>query len=264
MLARTHARDVRAQLAMRLADVCERELNEATRAIVALGLWAEADSANPRPHRRLRPLLQAAQRERELLATLDALSRLEASVRRNRSHATAAAELSRTKLGDSDGAFRRLVPLIAEAHPKADRALLALAVLSGRLDELYQLLERAQPHDTLVQWLRERVAAEPDAGVRAGLLRRMARTSGRAARRRRRRGGGVGELLQLEEDVEALSFMRAQALQRDDAELLGQCLRRLATLEQDRGEKRDLLYEYGHLLRARLGRPARRRWCCAR
>jgi tetratricopeptide (TPR) repeat protein len=256
MLARTPERELRTQLAMRLADVCERELHEAARAIVALGLWAEADAGDPQPHRRLRPLLLAAQRERELLATLDALSRLEDDREAQIEATLAAAELSRIKLDDSDGAFRRLVPLLAEAHPRADRALLSLAVLTGRLDELYQLLERVNRHDTLVLWLRERVAAEPEPSARAALLRRMARTLAGPLDDDAGAEVAWAELLQFEEDVEALSFIRAQALQRDDAELLGQCLRRLSALEHDRGEKRDLLYEYGHLLRARLGRPA--------
>ena len=131
MLARTaDARGARAAR-KRLADVCERELHDATRAIVALGLWAEAEPGDPQPHRRLRPLLLAAQRERELLATLDALSRLEDDREAQIEATLAAAELSRAKLGDSEGAFRRLVPLLAEAHPKADRALLSLAVLAA-------------------------------------------------------------------------------------------------------------------------------------
>ena len=62
-------------------------------------------------------------------------------------------------------------------------------------------------------------------------------------------------LLALQEDREALSFVRAFALQHDDVERLADTLHRLAAIEQDPTEKRDLGYEHGRLLHTRLGKP---------
>jgi tetratricopeptide (TPR) repeat protein len=256
MFARSADSVTRIALASRLADVCERELHDAPRAIDALLRFSSVDPQNPEPHRRLHPLLRAAGRDHELLASLDALSHLEPGLAAQIEATLAAAELARTRLDDVEGAWHRLVPLLPEAHPKADRALHSLAVLTQRLDALYAELERVNRHDTLALWLRERIGAEPDPRVRAALFRRMARTLAGPLDDDRGAEDAWSQLLSLEEDAEALSFLRAQALQRDDVELLGNCLPRMAALEQDRAEKRDLLYEYGHLLRARLARPA--------
>jgi hypothetical protein len=256
LLGRTRGQDEQRELARRLSDVCEHELRDAERAIKALARFSEIDPYDPEPHRRLHPLLRAAGRERELLQSLDALSRLEPDRPAQIAATLAAADLARTALQDPAGAWQRLLPLLPDAHPHADRALHSLAVLNGWLDQLYVELERIKRHDTLVLWLRERIGAEPDPLVRAPLLRHMARTLAGPLGDDAGAEQAFAALLALEEDAEALEFLRARALQRDDAELLAGCLSRLAALEQDPTEKRDLLFDYGHLLRARLNRPA--------
>lgn len=256
LLERTDVAEARIPLAARLADVCERELRDATRAIGALHAWAQSDVGAPEPHRRLRPLLQAAGRDRELLATLDALAAAESDPRAQIEATLAASALAHGQLGDSEGAWRRLVPLVPAAERHADQALVLLALETQRQDELYALLEQARRYGTLVDLLRQRVGTEPDQSTRVSLFRRMARTLQGPLDDERGAEQAWSGLLQIVEDVEALQFMRAQAMQRDDMERLGDSLRRLAALESDPGERRDLLYEYGHLLHARLGRHA--------
>jgi tetratricopeptide (TPR) repeat protein len=256
MLARARDAPTRAQLAARLAEVCEHELRDPSRTVTALQAFAQADPDNPEPHRKLRPQLQAAGRQRELLATLDALCRTEPQAEARIEATLAAATLAQNQLGDLEGAWQRLLPLLPEAEPRVDRALYALATEARRQDELYRLLEQAGRYDTLVEWLSQRIALEPDNSVKASLYRRMAHTFEGPLGDEEGASDAWSRLLKLEENAEALGFMRGLALRRDDMPALGDCLRRLAALEQESNEKRDLLYEYGHLLRSRLGRAS--------
>lgn len=256
MLTREHEPSAFIQLVKQLADVYELELQDSARATVALNKWAAAAPADPEPHRRLRPHLQASGSHRELLAALDALAELEPDSTAKLEATLAAADLARGKLGEPRAAWDRLAPLLPLAQPRVDRALHLIAIETQRLDELYALLEQAERHDTLVEWLNQRVQHEPNRAVVVALYRRMARNLAGALDDETHAEAAWIKLLENIEDAEGLNFLRAQALRRDDMALLSDCLRRLSALELDPREKRDLLYEHGHLLRARLDRPA--------
>ncbi len=255
-LARAGEPAEQVDLAARLSEVCLRELGDTQRAAFALQRWAQADPDDPEPHRRLRPILQGAGQERELLASLDALARTEDSEHARIEATLAAASLARNALKDVEAAWQRLAPLLPDADPRIDQALYALAMEAGRQDELYSLLEQAGRHETLAEWLNQRIALERSDPRKAELYRRLAHVLGGPLQDEEAAAQAWARLLKLQEDAEALGFLRAQALRRDDMALLCDCLKRLAALEPDVSEKRDLLYEYGHLLRARLGRPA--------
>lgn len=256
MLARERRPDAYVTLARRLADVYELELQDSARSISALNKWAAAAPTDPEPHRRLRPHLQAGGMHRELLTTLDALAQLEKDPQARIDATLAAADLARAKLGEPQAAWQRLTPLVPLSQPRVDRALHLIAIETQRLDELYALLEQANRHDTLVEWLNQRVQHEPNRAVVVALYRRMARNLAGPLDDDAAAESAWLKLLESSEDAEGLNFLRAQALRRDDMQLLSDCLRRLAALELDPREKRDLLYEHGHLLRARLDRPA--------
>jgi tetratricopeptide (TPR) repeat protein len=256
MLQREREPGSRESITKRLADVYEVELQDGAKAIVALKTWAEVAPTSAEPHRRLRPHLQAKGRNQELLQSLDALARLETDAQAKLDATLAAAELARSKLGDPQAAWQRLAPLLPSAQPRVDRALHLIAIETQRLDELYALLEQANRYGTLVEWLYQRVPHEPNRAVVMALYRRMGRNLAGPLDDEAAAETAWVKLLEISEDAEALNFIRGQALRRDDMELLSDCLRRLAALELDPREKRDLLYEHGHLLRARLDRPA--------
>lgn len=255
MLARTQDPGARVALAARLADLCEQELADPARAIAALQAWAGADPHDPTPQRRARPLLSAAHRDAELLACLDALAKIEPDDAARLEATLASAAVARNQLRDSDGAWNRLLPYFPAAHSQVDQALYTLATESGRYDELYAVLEQSRRYETLATWLGQRVVHERGE-LRAALLRRLARTLAGPLEDANRAEQAWSQLLAVQEDVEALSFIRTYALQRDDVARLADALRRLSLLESDPIERRDLMYEHGHVLRARLGRPA--------
>ena len=245
----------RTTYAARLADVYA-ELGDAKRGITALQKWLETDASNPEPHRRLRPLLEAAGRWQELLATLDALATLEPDARAGIEATVAAAGVAADKLRDRDGAWRRLVPLVTHADASADAAIADLAANLERLDELYALMERAERYGALVSLLQARAQREPQKERRADVFRRMARIAVRRLDDDERATAAWRSLLLIEEDAEALRYLHARARRRDEPEAQAECLARLAAIEKDPAERRDLLFERGHLLRMRLGRPA--------
>lgn len=251
-----HATDAatRTSYAERLANTYA-QLGDAKRGITALQKWLETDASNPEPHRRLHPLLEAAGRWQELLSTLDALATLEPDARAGIAATVAAARVASEKLRDRDGAWRRLVPLVSHADPAADAAIADLAADLGRLDELYASMERAERYGALVSLLQVRAQREPQKERRADVFRRMARIAVRRLDDDERATAAWRSLLLIEEDAEALRYLHARARRRDEAEAQADCLARLAAIEKDPAERRDLLFERGHLLRMRLGRP---------
>jgi len=150
-LAATEDAGLRAPVAERLADLYEQRLNDREAAVRALEAWADADLTDPAPQQRLIHLLESLERWPALVDALDALAGLEqddavvsALVRR-------AADLAFTRLGDGDGAFRRLAERVEDAADgDAEAALreLARALTDGpvsggeRLAELYARLAK--------------------------------------------------------------------------------------------------------------------------
>ena len=259
LLGHTSDPTTRTELAARLADVCEMDLEDATRSASALRMWSEADTGSPEPRRRLRPLLARLDDEAshiELLGVLDALARLEPEAEPQLEATIAAAKLARGKLGDTDGAWQRLTPHVADAHPGVDETLTQLAIDSGRLDELYRLLEQADRYDALVELMRDRVSEENDADLKVELYRRIAQLTHNQLDDEEGAHGAWLELLDLREDAEALLFLRSRSLRRDDMNGLANALKRLAALQDEHEDRRDLLFEYARLLNTRLGRAA--------
>ncbi|HMI91035.1 MAG TPA: hypothetical protein VK509_06705, partial [Polyangiales bacterium] len=256
MLARTQEPDAIVTMASRLADLCEHELADPPRAIRALQTWAAAAANDPVPQRRLRPLLSAAHRDAELLGCLDALARIEPDPAARLDATLVAAVVARKQDGGIDGAWQRLLPYLPAGHAQVDQALYTLATETGRYDELYAVLEQSDRHETLATWLGQRVVLERDLELRVALLRRLARTLQGPIEDQDRAEQAWSQLLALQEDVEALSFVRTYALQRDDVPRVADALHRLSALESDPTERRDLMYEHGHVLRARLQQPA--------
>ncbi|MDH5675174.1 MAG: hypothetical protein OEZ06_23815 [Myxococcales bacterium] len=242
----------RAELAARLADVCEFDLEDPKRASRALTAWSEADVQNPEPLRRLRPLLEAGNKHRELLACLDALSELEPDPTQRIEATIAAARLSAGPLKDRDGAWERMLPLLSEGDEEADALLHQLAQQGGRLEELYTMLGETGRHARLIDLLRERVTEEKDEGTKVELYRRIARTTANELDDEEGAAAAWSELLDVREDHEALHFLRSRAVRRDDMDVLAGSLKRLVALEENAEEKRDLLYEYARLLNTRL------------
>jgi tetratricopeptide (TPR) repeat protein len=142
-LRRKHARTTdlgaRASIAKRLADLCEHELRDAAAAIDALSIWAGDEPTLGEPHRRLVKLLAGTERSAELVASYDALSRLEEAQSARTRAALDAAKLGYSALNDVDGAFERLGPLVEAGDEDAFEALAAIAQEAGRSEALAAL-----------------------------------------------------------------------------------------------------------------------------
>jgi len=135
--------DARSALAQRVADLQENELGDREQAIVALQVWSEAAPTDPVPHRRLRPLLEAAGRYAELLTSCDALSELESEQGARDEASLAAAQVSFLQLRNAEAAWERLLPLLDRSDPKTMQLLLAIARQTQRCEELAGLCIRA-------------------------------------------------------------------------------------------------------------------------
>ncbi len=142
-LRRKHARSTdpgaRAVIAQRLADLCEHELRDANGAIEALTAWAADERGNPVPHRRLVKLLAGTTRNAELVQSYDALSQWEDTEEARTRASLEAARLGVTALGDIDGAFSRLGPLVEAGNEDAFETLAPLAQHAGRSETLAAL-----------------------------------------------------------------------------------------------------------------------------
>jgi hypothetical protein len=142
-LRRKHARTsdpgARASIAQRLADLCEHELRDNDAAIEALTAWAKDDPTLPVPHRRLVKLLLGSGRDAQLVASYDALSRLEETPAARSRAALDAARLGFSALGDVDGAFTRLGGAVEAGDEDAFETLAPIAQTAGRSAQLAAL-----------------------------------------------------------------------------------------------------------------------------
>ena len=132
---------LRLPLARRLADLYEGSLADPARAVDALYAWVEADPTDDAPRSRLVPLLEAAGRHAELVDALDGLAALQGDREEARRLVRRAAEVASSALGDVDGAWARLEPLVDEDE-EADQQLRALADAHGRQAALAELFVR--------------------------------------------------------------------------------------------------------------------------
>ena len=103
------------------------------------------DERDPEPQRRLRRLLEKAQRWQELVQTLDLLAENELDFDQRDEAAIAAANVAHARLGDGEAAFGRLLPLVEQRNETAERALREIALAAGmqqQLSALYVKLAR--------------------------------------------------------------------------------------------------------------------------
>lgn len=246
------------QLALlrRLADLHEAPRGDAKRAAQTLARWAELDSRDSEPLRRLRKRLTGADQASELLRTLDALADREREPAARIEALVAASNLAFDRFGDADGAFARLTPLLSAEQPEVDSTLIRIARAGGKLEELYRRLEQARRFGALVAELETSAGREADPSAAAELLRRAARALHTHLHDEARAEAVYAQLLALTEDAEALRYMQARALERDDPRAMADALWRLAQLERDPRELRELLYDYAHIQNYRLHQPA--------
>ncbi len=158
-LARTEDDGLRVPVAMRLADLYDEELEDRSGAIRALYAWSEADIADTVPRWRLVPKLEAEERWAELCDCLDELAGIEQDPEEVSALVLRSAEVAHERLGDVDGAWKRLVARIEEGDDAdAEVALATLAHSSGRdeaLAELYVRFAQAaqDPAETRRRWV---------------------------------------------------------------------------------------------------------------
>ncbi|HEX4355470.1 MAG TPA: hypothetical protein VHZ95_21240, partial [Polyangiales bacterium] len=147
-LAKTADRAPRIELAKRLADIYELELNDRDHAITALSVWAAADSGNAAPQRRLRPLLEATGRFSELVETCKALAELEEEIDARDRARLDAAQIAFAQLNDVDAAMTLLTPLVEEGLPEAIAQMAVVARSAKRSEEFAALCVRAAQQTT--------------------------------------------------------------------------------------------------------------------
>lgn len=244
----------RVELAKTLADIYQEEIEDSRRAIRVLRQWAEQDPRDPEPHRRLLGPLEESKRLKEMVSELDTLAELETEADERQMATVRAAELLFSGFKDVDGAWQRLAPLVQEGHEPAGKALTSIAAEAGRLQDLYELLEDSARYVELAELLREHAASEEDAEARLEIYRRIARVSSDWLGDEAAAAEAWERMLEIRDDVEALEFMRWRAAREDDTEALVDVLKRLAELQTDNGDKRDLLFEYARIAHSRLGR----------
>ena len=148
---------LRQPLAARLAELYEGPLTDADGAVRALRAWIASAPAEVEPRRRLVARLADAERWSELVEALDQLAAVSdpaercALVRR-------AAEVAARRLGDFEGAWARLVPLVREGDEDAETLLREIAAEAGRHDRLAGLYvelaqEAADPETQRRRWI---------------------------------------------------------------------------------------------------------------
>lgn len=123
------------------------------------------------------------------------------------------------------------------------------------LDALCDVYDRAERFKDLVVLLREQANRETEAGRRAELYRRIARTLAGSVGNDDGAAEAWREVLVAGEDLEALTFLRRHATRMDDVETLEDVLARLTALTEDEAERRELLLERAGILADRLDRP---------
>lgn len=238
----------------RLVDLYRGPLADERRTLHALDRWVALAPDDPEPLYRIRDLHQRAGRFRELVATLDTLVQREPDEALRTAAQVQAAEVTQSALRDPKGAFTRLAPLVPLADAAADALLATLAVRTGRQNELFDLLEAAERHVDLAERLEAAAAATDKSDERVHWLLRAADVVDQRLQDVERAERIYARVLELEEHPKALRFMQARALRADDPAALATVLARLAAIETDPNERRDLLYEHAHLLSQRLGR----------
>ena len=191
--------------------------------------------------------------------------------------------------GDRPGLLQHMATLADEELGDLDKAAeylgdaLDLAPKDREtLNRLVEMFERANRYEDLVELLRERALLEKSAKNRVDLMRRIAGLLGNFLGDEQGAAEAYQEVLKVEEDEEALRFLREVATRSDDPAALSDLLQRLsallskqleaaqqgpatgadgeqsetpASLADQTEEIRDLLYDRAVLLQERLQQP---------
>ncbi len=142
-----------AAVAERLANLYAREpLQDAVKETEALLAWARADAGALEPRRRLRSALSAAGRWKELLDVLDQLAAMEEGAASNEVRREAA-RVAFERMGDLEGAWRRLLPAVMQGEAEAEAQFEEMALGAGRAEALADVFvrrarERAEDGDS--------------------------------------------------------------------------------------------------------------------
>jgi hypothetical protein len=242
-------------LAQQLLDIYRRESRDPQKEIAVYQRWAEVDSRNTEPLRQMVPRLEEAQRWQELLSSLDALALIEPEIEARTAAALRAADVAYKKLMDGAGAIERLVTLVEQGVPEAEEAAIAVAAETGRLEKLRELFGRMGKYPSSVRLLRERAKVEPDKDARAEIFRRIALIASDKLDDESGAEKAWQNLLEIQEDRDALRFIRARAEKSGDFERQADALKRLVAIESDTTVQRDLLLDCAQILSWRIGRP---------
>ena len=124
------------------------------------------------------------------------------------------------------------------------------------MQHLVEMFERTGHYDQLVDTLRERALMEKDTKNRAPLFRRIARTLAEKVSDEQGAAEAYRSLLAIEEDEEALRFLREIAARDDQPVELADVLRRLILLVQDVHERSTLTLDLAFVLHERIERSA--------
>ncbi|MCA9602483.1 MAG: hypothetical protein KC417_10680, partial [Myxococcales bacterium] len=109
---------LRAPILRRLADLAAHQLSDPALSMHALERWSDDLPDDPEPLRRMAALLERDRQWIALRGIYDRLARIESDAAR-RNAVLRAAELSSTVLGDPDGAFARIRPLVENGDGEA-------------------------------------------------------------------------------------------------------------------------------------------------
>jgi tetratricopeptide (TPR) repeat protein len=148
----------RVPLATRLAELMDGPLDDRDGAIEAFTAWTEADPQALEARQRLAELLEEVERWGPLVGVLDALAKLEGDDEATKGERLRrAAAVAVHHLGDVDGAWARLAPLVEGGDAQAEEDLQELALGTGRaqaLADLYVKMAKAaeDPVDQRTRW----------------------------------------------------------------------------------------------------------------
>ncbi len=238
---------LRAPVAERLANLYREEpLQDPGREVGALLVWARADAMAIEPRRRLRSLLRGASRWRELLETLDQLASLEEG--EQAAEATReAARVAFERLGDLEGAWRRLLPAVMQGDEAAEAQLEEMALESGRAEQLA---------DVFVRRARERAEAADPTSSKASWMRAASVYETHVGDPKRALEAALRALAQDTRDASLLAETDRLAVAAGAFERLGQVYEGLLRRIEDRVEKAALLVRLGRLLEQEAKAPS--------
>lgn len=246
---------VRADLAARLADLYSTGARDPAALALVLEIWAHDDPDDVVPQRRMRALPAAQRSAPRLLHALDEIARLSDRRDERLEAERSAAELCASELQDPDQAFERSLRLARLGVAWGEDLLRKFAGQAGKLTELTDYYAETGRYEEVVDLLRQRAEREVDDERRAELSLAAARTLADRVGDEEAASTAYRGVLELREDVEALTYLRGVAERAGDTPELERLLGRLAERTADSGARRELLLRRAELLANGLERP---------